>query len=80
MFLNKNGNNITTRGIAKIIDKIVRETEVKTKVSPHTLRHTFATHLLDNGCDLRSVQELLGHKNINTTEVYTHVTSERCIF
>lgn len=77
LFLNKNGNNITTRGIAKIIDKIVRETEVKTKVSPHTLRHTFATHLLDNGCDLRSVQELLGHKNINTTEVYTHVTSER---
>lgn len=77
LFLNKNGNNITTRGIAKIIDKIVSETEVKTKVSPHTLRHTFATHLLDNGCDLRSVQELLGHKNINTTEVYTHVTSER---
>lgn len=77
LFLNKNGNNITTRGIQKIIDKIVSETEVKTKVSPHTLRHTFATHLLDNGCDLRSVQELLGHKNINTTEVYTHVTSER---
>lgn len=77
LFLNKNGNNITTRGIQKIIDKIVSETEVKTKVSPHTLRHTFATHLLDNGCDLRSVQELLGHKNINTTEVYTHVTSEK---
>lgn len=77
LFLNKNGNNITTRGIQKIIDKIVSETEVKTKVSPHTLRHTFATHLLDNGCDLRSVQELLGHKNINTTEVYTHVTGER---
>ena len=77
LFLNKNGNNITTRGIQKIIDKIVSETDVKTKVSPHTLRHTFATHLLDNGCDLRSVQELLGHKNINTTEVYTHVTSER---
>lgn len=77
LFLNKNGNNITTRGIQKIIDKIVSETDVKTKVSPHTLRHTFATHLLDNGCDLRSVQELLGHKNINTTEVYTHVTSEK---
>lgn len=77
LFLNKNGNNITTRGIQKIIDKIVSETDVKTKVSPHTLRHTFATHLLDNGCDLRSVQELLGHKNINTTEVYTHVTGER---
>ena len=77
LLLNKNGDNITTRGIAKIIDNIIKETSIKVKVSPHTLRHTFATHLLDNGCDLRSVQELLGHKNINTTEVYTHVTSER---
>jgi len=77
LLLNKDGNQITTRGIAKILDKIISETSVKTKVSPHTLRHTFATHLLDNGCDLRSVQEMLGHKNINSTEVYTHVTSER---
>lgn len=77
LFLNKNGGKITTRGIAKIIDNIIKETSIKTKVSPHTLRHTFATHLLDNGCDLRSVQDMLGHKNINTTEVYTHVTSER---
>ncbi len=77
LLLNKNGANITTRGIAKIIDSIINKVSVKVKVSPHTLRHTFATHLLDNGCDLRSVQEMLGHKNINTTEVYTHVTSER---
>lgn len=77
LLLNKNGDNITSRGIEKIIDNIIKETSIKVKVSPHTLRHTFATHLLDNGCDLRSVQELLGHKNINTTEVYTHVTSER---
>lgn len=77
LILNKNGDNITSRGIAKIIDNIIKQTSIKVKVSPHTLRHTFATHLLDNGCDLRSVQELLGHKNINTTEVYTHVTSER---
>jgi len=77
LFLNKNGDNITTRGIAKIIDNIIRETSIKSKVSPHTLRHTFATHLLDNGCDLRSVQEMLGHKNINSTMVYTHVSSER---
>jgi len=77
LFLNKNGDNITTRGIQKIVLNIIRETSVKTKVSPHTLRHTFATHLLDNGCDLRSVQDMLGHKSINTTEVYTHITSER---
>lgn len=77
LFLNKNGEKITTRGVFKIIDNIIKETSIKTKVSPHTLRHTFATHLLDNGCDLRSVQEMLGHKSINSTEVYTHVTSER---
>lgn len=77
LFLNKNGGKISTRGIAKIIDNIIHETSIKAKVSPHTLRHTFATHLLDNGCDLRSVQEMLGHKSINSTEVYTHVTSER---
>lgn len=77
LILNKNGVKITTRGIAKVIDNIISETSIKAKVSPHSLRHTFATHLLDNGCDLRSVQEMLGHKNINTTEIYTHVTSER---
>lgn len=77
LFLNKNGDKITSRGIFLIIDNIIKETSIKTKVSPHTLRHTFATHLLDCGCDLRSVQEMLGHKNINSTEVYTHVTSER---
>lgn len=77
LLLNKDGNQITTRGIAKVITQIIDQTAVKTKISPHTLRHTFATHLLDNGCDLRSVQEMLGHKNINSTEVYTHVTSER---
>lgn len=77
LLLNKDGDQITARGIAKIITQIIDQTAVKTKISPHTLRHTFATHLLDNGCDLRSVQEMLGHKNINSTEVYTHVTSER---
>ena len=77
LILNKDGNKITTRGIAKILDGVIKETSVRSSVSPHTLRHSFATHLLDSGCDLRSVQEMLGHKNINSTEVYTHVTSER---
>ncbi len=77
LILNKDGDKITTRGIAKIIDNIIKETSINISVSPHSLRHTFATHLLDGGCDLRSVQELLGHKSINSTEVYTHVTSER---
>lgn len=77
LILNKDGGKITTRSIAKIIDKMIMQTSIKTKVSPHTLRHTFATHLLENGCDLRSVQDMMGHKNINSTEVYTHVTSER---
>lgn len=77
LFLNKNGDKLTTRGLSKILDKMLLNTSINTKITPHTLRHTFATHLLDNGCDLRSVQELLGHKNINTTEIYTHTTSER---
>lgn len=77
LILNKNGDKITPRGVAKIIDGIISHTSIKLKISPHTLRHTFATHLLDNGCDIRSVQEMLGHKNINSTQVYTHVTSER---
>lgn len=77
LILNKNGEKITTRAIEQLVDKIIKETSLKIKISPHTLRHTFATHLLDNGCDLRSVQDLMGHKSINSTEVYTHVTSER---
>ena len=77
LILNKNGVKITPRGVAKIIDSLIENTSIKLKISPHTLRHTFATHLLDNGCDIRSVQEMLGHKNINSTQVYTHVTSER---
>ena len=59
-----------------IIDKIMNNVSIKSKVSPHTLRHTFATHLLNSGCDIRVVQELLGHENLTTTEVYTHITSE----
>jgi len=73
---NKNGEHLSTRTIELIVDKIMKNVSVKSKVSPHTLRHTFATHLLNSGCDIRVVQELLGHENLITTEVYTHITSE----
>ena len=77
LFLNKNGNQFKRQSIESIINKIIRVSAINHKVSPHVLRHTFATHLLDNGADLRSVQELLGHENLNTTEIYTHVSNER---
>lgn len=76
LFLNKYGKRLTSRGARKILHQLFVEAGCKQGVSPHTLRHTFATHLLDNGCDIRSVQEMLGHKNLSTTQVYTHVTLE----
>ena len=77
LFVNKDGNKITERSIRKIINNVIEKSSIKTKISPHTLRHTFATHLLNEGCDLKTVQELLGHKHLSTTEVYTHVSNER---
>ena len=76
LILNKDGNKITSRGIEKIINKVVTESAVNNNVTPHTFRHTFATHLLNNGADIKSVQELLGHNSLNTTEVYTHITND----
>lgn len=76
LFLNKYGAKISDRSIRNIITEIIKKTSVKMHVSPHTIRHTFATHLLTEGCDLKSVQYLLGHENLSTTEVYTHVTDE----
>ena len=76
LILNNKGNKITVRGIEKIIEKISLTAAVKNNVTPHTFRHTFATHLLNGGADIKSVQELLGHSSLNTTEVYTHITSD----
>jgi len=77
LFVNKTGGPLTDRSVRRIIDKYVELLALNKKVSPHTLRHTFATHLLEHGADLRSVQEMLGHVNLSTTQLYTHVTQER---
>lgn len=77
LFLNNNGGKLTTRGIRFILDEIIKNTNVKKKISPHMLRHSFATHLLNEGCDILSVQELLGHESLTATAIYTHVTTDR---
>lgn len=77
LFLNKNGGNLSSRFIRKIIDDAVKTCEVNYHISPHTLRHTFATDMLNAGADLITVKELLGHSSVNTTGIYTHITNEQ---
>ena len=77
LIVNRFGTRITTRSIRRIVDKYARQLGLSGKISPHTLRHTFATHMLDAGCDLRTLQEMLGHSSLSTTQVYTHVTTRR---
>lgn len=77
VFLNKNKKPLTARGVRMIVGKYIHLTALKEDISPHSLRHSFATHLLNRGADLRCVQELLGHANLSTTQIYTHVTTDR---
>ena len=77
LFVNRFGGRISTRSVARLLDKYLVVAGLPRGASPHTLRHSFATHMLDRGADLRSVQELLGHENLVTTQIYTHVTTQR---
>lgn len=77
LFINHRGTQLSARSVRRVLGKYIAELALQKHVSPHVIRHTFATHLLEHGADLRAVQELLGHANLSTTQIYTHVTTER---
>jgi integrase/recombinase XerC len=77
VFVNRSGRRLTTRSVARMLEKYLKLTGLDRRTTPHSLRHSFATHLLDHGADIRSVQELLGHKSLVTTQIYTHVSTAR---
>lgn len=77
LFLNNHGGSLTPRGVRDILSRLVKKASETYKISPHMIRHTFATHLLNNGADLITVQELLGHSNLSTTQIYTHISNEQ---
>ena len=77
VFLNKNGSRLSSRSVGRLLEKYLAQAGLDPRTSPHTLRHSFATHMLDRGADIRSVQELLGHRSLSTTQIYTHVTPHR---